>query len=131
VENFAESEGELLILVSFLVFGVVFIPATIEYWTLKALLFALLSMTVFRMVPVAISLIGTKFDLSTVLFIGWFGPRGIASILYVVIVVGQLGSIEGHETVYAVITITVLLSIILHGLSAQPFVRMYGKTHKS
>jgi len=130
VETFAESEGELLILISFLIFGTVFIPATIEYWSLNTLLFALLSLTVFRMVPVAISLIGTKFDLPTVLFIGWFGPRGIASILYVVIVIGQLGSINGHETVYAVITITVLLSIILHGLSAQPFARMYGKTHK-
>jgi NhaP-type Na+/H+ or K+/H+ antiporter len=82
------------------------------------------------MVPTAISLIGTKSDLSTILFIGWFGPRGIASILYVLIVINQLGSIKGHEIVYAVISMTILLSIILHGLSAQPFARLYAKKYK-
>ena len=82
------------------------------------------------MIPVAISLIGTKFDLSTILFIGWFGPRGIASILYVLVVVNEMHSIKDHETIYAVITMTVLLSIIFHGLSAQPFARFYGQTQK-
>ncbi len=130
VENFAESEGDLLILVSFLVFGAVFIPATIDFWNFNVFLYAILSLTVLRMIPVAISLIGTKFDLATVLFIGWFGPRGIASILYVLIVVNKIGSIKGHETIYAVISLTVLLSIILHGLSAQPFARLYAKKHK-
>jgi len=130
IEDFAESEGELLILISFLVFGLTFIPATINYWNFPVFLFAALSLTVLRMIPVAISLIGTKFDLSTILFIGWFGPRGIASILYVLIVVNEVLSIKGHETIYAVITVTVLLSIILHGLSAQPFARSYGKAHE-
>lgn len=131
IEDFAESEGELLILISFLVFGLTFIPATINYWNFPVFLFAALSLTVLRMIPVAISLIGTKFDLSTILFIGWFGPRGIASILYVLIVVNEVHSIKGHETIYAVITVTVLSSIILHGLSAQPFARSYGKAHEN
>ncbi len=130
IEDFVESEGELLILISFLVFGVTFIPATIDYWDFPVFLYALLSLTVLRMIPVAISLIGTRFDLSTILFIGWFGPRGIASILYVLVVVNEVHSIKDHETIYAVITMTVLLSIIFHGLSAQPFARFYGKTHK-
>ena len=130
IEDFAESEGELLILISFLVFGLTFIPATIKFWNFQVFLYAALSLTVLRMIPVAISLIGTKFDLSTILFIGWFGPRGIASILYVLIVVNEIKSIAGHESVYAVITLTVLFSIILHGLSAQPLARSYGKTHK-
>ncbi len=82
------------------------------------------------MIPVAISLIGTKFDLATVLFIGWFGPRGIASVLYVMIVFSELHSIKGHEAIYSVITVTVLFSIILHGLTAQPFAKRYGETHK-
>ncbi len=129
IEDFAESEGELLILISFVIFGFVFIPATIEFWDFKVFLFAALSLTVLRMIPVAISLIGTKFDLATVLFIGWFGPRGIASVLYVLIVVNSLHSIKGHEVIYSVITVTVLFSIILHGLTAQPFSRLYGKTH--
>ena len=129
IEDFAESEGELLILISFVIFGFVFIPATIEFWDFKVFLFAALSLTVLRMIPVAISLIGTKFDLATVLFIGWFGPRGIASVLYVLIVVNSLHSIKGHEVIYSVITVTVLFSIILHGLTAQPFSKLYGKTH--
>ena len=129
IENFAESEGELLILISFVIFGFVFVPATIEFWDFKVFLFAALSLTVLRMIPVAISLIGTKFDLATVLFIGWFGPRGIASVLYVLIVVNSLHSIKGHEVIYSVITVTVLFSIILHGLTAQPLSKLYGKTH--
>ncbi len=130
IEEFAESEADLLMLISFAVFGLVFIPATIEFWNFTVLAYALLSLTVLRMLPVAISLIGLKQDLSTILFIGWFGPRGIASILYVMIVVHEIGSIKGHETIYAVISVTVLLSIVLHGLSARPFARLYGKNYK-
>ena len=130
VEDFAESEGDLLIMISFLVFGIAFIPPTIDYWDFNVFVYSLLSLTFLRMVPVAISLIGTKSDLSTILFIGWFGPRGIASILYVLIVINELGHIREHETIYAVISLTILLSIVLHGLSAQPFARLYAKKHK-
>ncbi len=129
IEVFAESEGELLILISFLIFGLTFIPATYAFWTFPVVLYAVLSMTILRMIPVAISLIGTKFDISTMLFIGWFGPRGIASILYVLIVINELHSIKGHEQIFAVITLTILFSIILHGLSAQPLAKLYGKSH--
>lgn len=130
VENFVESESELLILISFMVFGLTFIPATIDFWTFDVLLYSLLSLTLLRMIPVAISLIGTKLDFATVLFIGWFGPRGIASILYVLIVVNEVISIKTHETVYAVVTLTILLSIFLHGISAKPLVSLYAKNHK-
>ena len=130
VKDFAESEGDLFILISFLVFGIAFIPPTIDYWDLNVFVYSLLSLTVLRMIPVAIGMIGTKFDLSTILFIGWFGPRGIASILYVLIVINQLGSIKGHETIYSVISLTILLSVILHGLSAQPLAKLYAKKHK-
>jgi len=130
VANFVESEGELLIMISFLVFGISFIPATIEYWDLSVLIFSLLSLTVLRMIPVAISLIG-KSKFSTMLFIGWFGPRGIASILYVLIIVGKINTIEGHEKIFAVITLTILLSIFLHGLTAKPFANLYGNDHKN
>jgi len=130
VENFAESEGDLLIMISFVIFGLVFIPATIDFWNMTTFGFALLSLTVLRMLPVAISLIGTRFDMATVLFIGWFGPRGIASILYVLIVAQEIGSIKGHEPIYAVISLTIILSIFAHGISAQPFARLYAKNHK-
>lgn len=131
VKGFAESEGELLILISFVIFGLTFIPATIQFWDFKVFLYAAFSLTILRMIPVAISLIGTKLDLATVLFIGWFGPRGIASILYVLIVINSLHTIKGHETIYSVITVTILFSIILHGLSAQFLVKYYGKSHKN
>ncbi len=129
VGNFVESEGELLIMISFLVFGISFIPATIAYWDLSVVIFSLLSLTILRMIPVAISLIG-KSKFSTMLFIGWFGPRGIASILYVLIIVGKINSIDGHEKIFAVITLTILLSIFLHGLTAKPFADLYGNDHK-
>ena len=129
VENFAESEGELLIMIIFLVFGLAFLPAFIPYWDLTVLFFSILSLTVLRMIPVAFSLIGIS-DFSTMIFIGWFGPRGIASILYMLIVIHEIGSIEGHEKIFAVMSLTIFLSIFLHGLSAKPFSNIYGKSHK-
>ncbi len=130
VENFIESESELLVLISFMVFGLTFVPQTIEFWDFKVLLYSLLSLTFLRMIPVAISLIGTKLDFATVAFIGWFGPRGIASILYVLIVVDEVISIKTHESIYAVVTMTIILSIFLHGLSARPLVSLYSKKYK-
>ena len=130
VEDFAESEGEFLIMVTFLIFGLVFVPATIAYWDMKAWIFALLSLTLLRMLPVIIGFGRFRLDLATRLFMGWFGPRGIASILYILVAVHQLGGVEGHETIFAVATLTILLSILLHGLSAQPLAILYSKNHQ-
>jgi len=129
IENFVESEGELLVMISFLIFGLVFIPITIEYWSFKALGFAILSLTVLRMLPVIIGFGFFKIDLSTRLFYGWFGPRGIASILYILVAVGHIGGIQGHEEIYSVASLTIFLSIFLHGLSAQPLAIFYAKSH--
>jgi len=129
VDNFAESESELLLLIVFMVFGFTFIPATIAFWNIKVLLYAILSLTFLRIVPVAVSLIGTKLDMASVLFIGWFGPRGIASVLYILIVVHQVVNIKGHEIIYSVATLTILMSIFLHGLSAEPLVKLYNKSY--
>ncbi len=131
IKDFVESEGELLILISFVVFGIAIIPATIGFWSLNVLIYALLSLTFLRMVPVAISLIGTKLDFPTMLFIGWFGPRGIASLLYILIVVHKIGTIKNHETVYAVVSLTILLSVFAHGISARPFATLYSKNHRA
>lgn len=129
-ETFLESEGEVLILISFLVYGITFIPATIEYWNVEVVIYSLLSLTLFRMLPVALSLIGLKLSLSTKLFIGWFGPRGIASILYVMTVAHKIESVDVSNTLFSVITLTILMSIILHGLSAKPLVNLYTKSLK-
>lgn len=130
MENFVETESELLVLISFMVFRFLFIPATIDFWDMKVFLYSLLSLSVLRILSVVLSLAGSKLDLSTKLFIAWFGPRGIASILYVLIVVHEVISIKTHETIYAVVTLTILLSIFLHGLSAGPLVSLYAKNHK-
>ena len=81
------------------------------------------------MLPVVLSFGFFKIDLATRLFYGWFGPRGIASILYILVAVGELGDIKGHEQIFAVASLTILLSIILHGFSAQPLAVLYSKSH--
>ena len=124
--SFLESEGEVLILISFLVFGLTFIPLTIEYWNPKVFLYAFLSLTLFRMLPVFISLLGLGLSNTSKFFIGWFGPRGIASILYVMTVAHSVELKMVDEELFAVISVTILLSIILHGLSATPLVKRYG-----
>jgi len=134
IEDFAESEGELLVLISFFLFGLAFVPVTYPYINLDVIIYSLLSLTLLRMVPVIICLLGAKLDgkkidFSTMAFIAWFGPRGIASILYVLIIAHKIGGIDGFETVYAVVTVTVLMSIVAHGLSAQPLANWYSKKH--
>ena len=134
IEDFAESEGELLVLISFFLFGLAFVPKVIDYVTINVCLYAFLSLTLLRMLPVMFSLLGAKLDgkkldVSTLAFIAWFGPRGIASILYVLIVAHDVGEISGFETLYATVMVTVLLSVVAHGLTAQPLANWYGKTH--
>ncbi|QYJ86679.1 cation:proton antiporter [Shewanella mesophila] len=131
IEDFAESEGELFVLISFFIFGLAFVPITLPFVTVEVVVYALFSLTLLRMVPVMISLIGAKLDIATMAFIAWFGPRGIASILYVLIVAHEMETIKGFETLYAVVTVTVLMSILAHGLSAQPLANWYAKRHKA
>jgi sodium/hydrogen antiporter len=126
IHEFAEAEGQQLALFIFLMLGLIMVPLIIQYWDIRAWLYAILSLTVIRMIPVALSLIGSKLDRGTVSFIGWFGPRGIASILYLLIVVGRIGK-SGYEYMLSVIVLTVLLSVFLHGISAVPLAHIYGR----
>jgi len=94
----------------------------------RAIGFAVLSLTVFRMLPVALALLGARFRLSTVLFIGWFGPRGLASIVFLII--GLEGLAEAGVDpgpLSAAVVWTVLLSVVFHGLTAEPLARRYGR----
>jgi NhaP-type Na+/H+ or K+/H+ antiporter len=109
----------------FLLFGLILVPKVAVYWDGRAWLYAILSLTVIRMLPVAISLIGTQISWPTIAFIGWFGPRCIASILYLLIVFITIGS-AGYEQMMAIIVLTVLLSIFLHGITAVPLSRLYA-----
>ncbi len=126
IHEFAEAEGQQLALFIFLMLGLILIPVALPYWDMRAWIYAVLSLTVIRMIPVALSLIGSKLDWASVSFIGWFGPRGIASILYLLIVVGRIGK-SGYEYMLSVIVLTVLLSVFLHGISAVPLAHIYGR----
>lgn len=126
IQEFGEAEGQQLILFVFLIFAMVMVPQAVPYWDAKTWLYAILSLTLIRMLPVAISMLGTKLDLKTILFVGWFGPRGIASVLYLLLVANTLG-VEGYEKALSVIVLTVLLSVFLHGISAVPLSKRFGQ----
>ncbi|MGI9390100.1 MAG: cation:proton antiporter [Boseongicola sp.] len=126
IQEFGETEGTQLILVVFLIFGLVMVPVAFQYWGWPELVYALASLTVIRMVPVAVSMLGTGFDWRTITFIGWFGPRGIASVLYLLMAIAAIG-FAGYERIMSVIVLTVMISVFAHGISALPFSRLYGK----
>ena len=125
--NFVEEEGQLFSLIIFFFFGAVLLPAAFPYVTTLCFIYALLSLTVIRMAPTAASVFGLNLKWPTIGFIGWFGPRGLASILFLLIAVeheemGRLTDIE------RIVYITVFLSILLHGATAGPFSRLYGRS---
>ena len=123
--EFAETEGTLLALLVFLVLGLSMVPGVVAHWNATTTLYAVLSLTVARMLPVALSVLGLGLDLRTILFLGWFGPRGIASVVYILLLVQYLG-LEGYEVIVATGIQTIVLSVLLHGLSAAPLAKRYG-----
>lgn len=126
IHEFGEAEGQQLGLLVFLLFGLVLVPKALVHWDGRAWLYAILSLTVIRMIPVAVSLAGTGLSRFSTAFVGWFGPRGLASVLYLIVVVDALG-VPGYERMLSVIVLTVLLSVFLHGITAVPLSRLYAK----
>ncbi|MGI9257500.1 MAG: cation:proton antiporter [Gammaproteobacteria bacterium] len=130
IQEFGETEGTQLILVVFLIFGLAMVPFAAPYWGLTELIYALASLTALRMIPVAIAMTGAKLDVGTIAFMGWFGPRGIASVLYLLMAVAAIG-VEGHERVMSVIVLTIMISVVAHGISAVPLSKRYGESQES
>jgi NhaP-type Na+/H+ or K+/H+ antiporter len=124
--EFAEREVTILMLLTFLLFGAVMLPPAIAALNPEIVLYAVLSLTLVRMVSVGFSMVGEKVRSITTLFVGWFGPRGIASILYIFIVL-ESESLPGLELIYSVVMITVLFSIYAHGITAAPAADRYGR----
>jgi NhaP-type Na+/H+ or K+/H+ antiporter len=124
--RFTETEGQLLNLSVFFIFGVL-VLGTIQHLSWEVALYALLSLTVIRMLPVALSLYGTHLRGISVLFAGWFGPRGLASIVLGLIVVEEAPQLPGRDEIEAVVALTVLLSVLLHGLTAAPLSAVYAR----
>jgi NhaP-type Na+/H+ or K+/H+ antiporter len=124
--EFGEAEGQLLTLLVFLAFGATMLPEALSHATGAAVLYALLSLTVVRMVPVGLALLGTGLRPVSVAFLGWFGPRGLASILFVLLVVEE-GRLATGPLLETVVVLTVLASTLLHGLTGYPLARRYGE----
>lgn len=125
--DFAEDQGQLLTLLTFLVFGAALAgPALADAPQPRILLYALLSLTVVRMLPVAASLLGTGLTVPTLGFLGWFGPRGLASILFAVLILEE-ADLAVQPQILTIVSWTVLLSVFAHGMSARPAAAAYGR----
>lgn len=121
---YVEQTAGLVSVLTWLVFGAVGVPIVWEHASWQVAAYAVLSLTAVRMIPVALALVGTGLPPATVAFVGWFGPRGLASVIFGLIAVDELHA-EASEAV-AVIGMTVLISVFVHGLSAKPLATRYG-----
>jgi NhaP-type Na+/H+ or K+/H+ antiporter len=120
----AEGTADAVAMVTWFAFGTVTLGLLLDGLSWQVVLYALFSLTVVRMLPVVLCLIGSGLRLDTQLFIGWFGPRGLASIVFVVMVIGE--KLPGNDTIVAVVMWTIVLSVMLHGLSANRLASAYG-----
>jgi len=119
----AQDLGALLNAVTFIMFGAAFMKPLIERTTWQVALYALMSLTIVRMMPVAIAMLGTGARPATIIYLGWFGPRGLASIVFAVLVVEA--NIPHAATIVDATALTVTASIVLHGLSSGPLTKRY------
>jgi NhaP-type Na+/H+ or K+/H+ antiporter len=107
-----------------MLFGAMAIAPALKMFSWEVVVYALLSLTVIRVVPIFLSLTGTGESVSSRLFLGWFGPRGLASIVFAIIVINA--EVPGAEKIALVVICTVLLSLIAHGISANPLAKWLG-----
>ncbi len=124
--EFTEGWGQLFDYFVFFLFGLLAALAFMQFNLLHAL-YALLSLTVVRMLPVAIALIGTRLSPATILFMGWFGPRGLASIVLGLVYLEEEAHLPGETTIKMAVMATVMLSIFAHGFSALPGIDLYSR----
>jgi sodium/hydrogen antiporter len=122
---FAEEVGALVSLLVWLAFGAVTLGPTFGHLTWQIVLYTVLSLTLIRMLPVAIVLIGTRLGRPTVAFVGWFGPRGLASVIFALLALEDLGE-HAAEPAVTIIGFTVLVSVIAHGITAEPLAKRYA-----
>ncbi|MFE4591788.1 cation:proton antiporter [Streptomyces laurentii] len=121
--------GDFLAALSFLVFGAVLLGPQLQHLDWRIVVYAVLSLTVVRMVPVALCLAGTGLSLATVAYAGWFGPRGLASVVFGLLVVEE--HVPGTTLIGRVVALTIALSILLHGLTAHFLADRYGDWHRA
>jgi len=122
---FVEETGGLVSLLVWLAFGAVAVVPALQGLSWQTVAYAAGSLTVIRMVPVAIALAGGGLGRAAMAFVGWFGPRGLASVVFALVALEDLGQSAAGRAV-AVIAVTVLLSVLAHGATAEPLARRYG-----
>jgi len=122
---FTEEAGTLLSLLVWFSFGAVMLVPGLQAAGWRDLVFATCALSVVRMVPIALALVGSGLDGATVAFVGWFGPRGLASVVFGLIAIDSLAPAEAQVVLGAVV-VTVALSVLAHGVSASPLARRYG-----
>ena len=125
----AEGTGDTLALITWVIFGSAVVGQAIGHFSWTILLYAALSLTVIRMLPVFLALTGSGIKTEGKLFIGWFGPRGLASIVFAVIVLDS--KLPNADLVAMTVTCTIILSIVAHGITANPLVAAFAAKTRS
>jgi len=120
----SEAVGETLALVTWMLFGALVIGPALKAFSWDAVFYAALSLTVIRMLPVYLSLSGTGEAAASRLFLGWFGPRGLASIVFAIMVINA--KVPHAEVLALVVSFTVILSLFAHGMTANPMAKWIG-----
>ena len=126
IQEFGETEGQLLSLISFLLFGAFFVLPSIRSATAMHWIYAVFSLTIIRTIPVSLSLIGTKVQSATTLFLGWFGPRGLASLIFALLVTHE-HTFQHGDQIFTIAMLTASLSVVAHGVTAVPASYWYAK----
>ncbi|MGW6729442.1 cation:proton antiporter [Nocardia sp. NPDC055029] len=121
-----DESGDLFNAVTFIVFGAVLLGPALGHLSWAVLGYAVLSLTVVRMVPVALSMIGTHARAPTIAFVGWFGPRGLATIVFVILILEEHQELPHEDLLLTTAVVTIGLSVLAHGLSAAPLAQRYA-----
>jgi len=124
--EFSEAWGQILVAFVFFIFGMI-AASRLGNIGARVVLYAILSLTLVRMLPVAIAMVRTKLKPATVVFMGWFGPRGLASIVLGLVYLEQEAALPGEKLILLSLIATVLLSIFAHGISASPGIKFYAR----
>ena len=126
VSYLMEQTGAVLAAVTFVVFGAILLGPALRDLTWQIALYAVLSLTLVRMVPVAVAMLGTSARRPTVAFLGWFGPRGAASIVFALLLLEEERGLPNEDLILATVFTTVGLSVLAHGATAAPLAKRYA-----
>lgn len=124
----AEGDAETLAMLTWLVFGAAVVGQFADQITWQVIGYSVLSLTLIRIIPIFLSLTGSGEPVANKLFLGWFGPRGLASIVFAIIVLNT--DLPGAKLIVMVVACTVILSLIAHGITARPLVKWIGRKNQ-